>query len=166
MKRVIRRGLWESNSSSMHTVTIRGKWDGDVRHYNTDEVLEVTLDEYGWNGDPCDGFESKLAYALSMVLYTEYPGFNPYDEDFTIDYDVLEGLDGYQKLLKAVRNHCNYRIILIRKRHNDFYPYGYIDHQSVEGYSSLQDFLDDWNIDIERFLYDGNVVIHIDNDNH
>ena len=43
---------------------------------------------------------------------------------------------------------------------------GYIDHQSCEDYKSLRDYLDDWGIDLRRFIFDENVALHIDNDNH
>ena len=43
---------------------------------------------------------------------------------------------------------------------------GYIDHQSHEDYSCLQDFLDDYGVTIEEFIFSPNVILHTDNDNH
>ena len=164
MKRVIRYNVFESNSSSMHSVSIRG--NGDLNeHYHSDGVIKIKLDEYGWRGDPLYDFYDKLPYAMLMVLYTEYPGFKYYDNDFTIDQEELEKLSGYKTLLEAIRKHGDCEKIIIKKQ-NGFYPYGYIDHQSYEDYGSLADFLKNWNIDAERFLFDDNVVVYIDNDNH
>lgn len=164
MKRVIRSCVWESNSSSMHTVSIRGKWDKEVYH-DYGNVIEVSLDEYGWEGDPCDDFMGKLAYAMSMVLHTEYPGFSCWNDNFHVNQKTLEKLTGYRTLLNVIRKHQKCDAIIIKPKRNSYYPYGYIDHQSYEDYNSLQDFLDDWNVDAERFLYDYDVVVHIDNDN-
>jgi len=165
MKRVMRDNVWETNSSSMHTVTVRGKRNIN-NHYRINDIIEVYLDEYGWDGDPCDDFMSKLAYAMSMVLHTEYPSFNHYDEDFIVDQEILEELPGYQLLINAIREHGYCERIVIKRRDGAYYPYGYIDHQSFEDYSSLQDFLDDWHVDAETLLFDDNVTIWIDNDNH
>ena len=164
MKRVIRYGVFESNSSSMHSVSVRG--DEDLNeHYKPDVVITVKLDEYGWSGDPLCDFYDKLAYAMSMILHTEYPGFDYYDDDFVIDQEELEKLSGYKTLLEVIRKHGDCEKIVIKKR-NGYYPYGYIDHQSYENYASLADFLKDWNVDAERYLFDDDVVVYIDNDNH
>ena len=167
MKSVIRDNVWETNSSSVHTVSIRGnEWENHYQYLaGEDGNIHVKLGEYGWSGEPCDDFRSKLAYALSMLLHSEYPGFSYYDEDFVVDQGILEELNGYHILLEAIKNNFNIDGIVIDKISGAFYPYGYIDHQSCD-YLSLQDFFDDWNVDAERFLFDDNVVVHIDNDNH
>ena len=166
-KKVIRYNIWETNSSSMHTVTVRR--ERDINEYYrppSDGVITIQLDEYGWGGDPCDDFISKLKYAMSMVLHTEYPGYHDYNEDSVIDQNILENLDGYKLLLDAINKHMDCKSIIIKRNNNSYYPYGYIDHQSYENYNSLHDFLDDWSVDAERFLFDDGVVVWIDNDNH
>ena len=171
MKKVIRDGCFETNSSSMHSVTVRGKYE-----YNNDRVpmtidddgyIGVWTDEYGWYGDSCDTWYTKLGYAFCMVLITEYPDDVIYDNNAVVDQEVLEKLQGYQTLLAALKEHnSSCKGIYIYRDKGSFYPYGYIDHQSCEDYSSLQEFLDDWNVDAERYLFDDNVVVMIDNDNH
>ena len=169
MRRVMRWGCYETNSSSSHCVTVQGKENiddcGVDRYVGDDGYIHIELGEYGWSGDPCDTFISKLEYAMSMVLHTEYTDFNYYDDDFTVDQDRLEDLDGYQIILSAIRDHIYCEGIIIEKRKGAFYPYGYIDHQSHEYYKSLAEFLDDWNVSTDRFLFDDGVVIHILNDN-
>ena len=165
MKRVIRNGIWETNSSSMHTVTVRGKYNKPSFFYSGD-TISVWLGEYGWSGYPLDDFIEKLKYALSMVLHTEYPEFNHWKEEFVVDQDILEELNGYKLLVNAIREYNkDFKRIIIKRKDGAYYPYGYIDHQSCEDYHSLQEFLDDWNVDAERFLFDENVVVYIDNDN-
>ena len=165
--KVIRNSIWETNSSSSHTVTVRGKEMISEYVFGESDHLTVQLGEYGWNGDPCDDFMSKLEYAMCMVLMTEYPDFGYWDEhNFTVNQTVLESLDGYQLLLNAVRTQFPGCKEIVIKKKGGYYPYGYIDHQSYEGYSSLRDFLEDWNLTAERYLFDYGVVVHIDNDNH
>lgn len=165
MKRVIRRCAFETNSSSSHTVTVRGEWKSNPNSiYINSDVITIRIQEYGWDGDPCDDFTSKIAYAMCMILMTEYPDFNYYDENCEVDHDVLESLDGYKLLLDAINKHGSCKKIII-KRNGYYYPYGYIDHQSCENYNCLKDFLEDWNVDAERFLFDDDVVVWIDNDN-
>lgn len=163
--KVTRKNVFETNSSSMHTVTIRGKRNIN-RNYRIEDTIGVYLDEYGWDGDPCNDFMSKLAYAMAMVLNTEYPSFDSYDDDFVVDQEILEELPGYKTLIDAIREHGYCEKIVIKRRNGAYYPYGYIDHQSCEDYSSLRDFLDDWHVDAEQFLFDDNVTVWIDNDNH
>lgn len=165
--KVIRNSVWETNSSSMHTVSINGK-KGITKYafVGDSESLAVYLDEYGWSGPDCDDFISKLGYAMCMVLMTEYPDFHYWDEHgFTVNQTVLESLDGYQLLLNAVRTQFPDCKEIVIKKNGWYYPYGYIDHQSC-GYHSLKDFFEDWDLDVERYLFDYGVVVHIDNDNN
>ena len=156
--------MFETNSSSLHTISISGQ--RNLNEYcEIDGDINISLGQYGCSGDPCDDFYTKLSYALSLVLITEYPGFSFYEDDLIIDQSVLENLDGYNLLRTAINCHGNCDRIFIKRLDTHFYPYGYIDHQSYEDYSSFANFLDDWNIDAERFLFDDNVVIYIDNDN-
>jgi hypothetical protein len=168
MKKIIRESCFETNSSSCHSVAIKPKQELSYSQIavNDDKEIVVELDEYGWNGPRLIDFDDKLPYALAMVLNTEYPKFHRYEREFTIDQEELEKTNGYQMILSEIREHVDCDRIRIKKSRNSYYPYGYIDHQSTEGYNSLQDFLDDWGITIGRFLFDNNVCVIIDNDNH
>ena len=162
MKRVIRDNAFETNSSSMHTVTVRK--NRGLSTFRIGREIRVILREYGWHGAPCGDFYSKLAYAMCMILMVEYPNFEYWNEWFELDQDILEGLPGYQLLLKAIREKADCERIVI-DRNGTSYPYGYIDHQSYEDYKCLKDFFDDWEIDAERYLFDDGVEVLILNDN-
>jgi len=160
---VIRYDAFETNSSSQHTLVYR-KGKSVLRDYHINGVVEVWPDEYGWSGDDCNDFDSKLSYAIEMLLITEYPSFSYYDDDFTVDQEELESLDGYKLLLDAINEHGHCEKIIIKKKRGN-YPYGYIDHQSYEDYRSLRDFFVSNDTDAESFLFDDNLVMEIDNDN-
>lgn len=165
MKVNIRNSVFETNSSSVHTVSVRGNFSLDDVLINVPKNIVCYLDDYGWHGSPCNDFISKLEYAMSMVLNTEYPNFEYWNEDFVINEEILHNLEGYKILLNTINTYVKDCKIKIHRRDGAFYPYGYIDHQSCENYNCLQDFFDDWNITPERFLFDDNVVIYISNDN-
>lgn len=169
MKINIRNLVFETNSSSIHTVSIKGEFSPDNILINVPRnivCIVCYLDEYGWYGSPCNCFILKLEYAMSMVLHTEYPNFEYWNENFVIDEEILHNLEGYKMLLNTINTYVkNCNEIKICRRDGYFYPYGYIDHQSCENYNCLQDFFDDWDITPERFLFDDNVVVYISNDN-
>ena len=164
MKKEIRELVFETNSSSVHSLSIKGDYDGNVVGAFPDTV-ECLLGEYGWGYDRLYYVYNKLCYAMAMVLYTEYPDFRYCDQDFVIDENVLQELEGFKLIKKTVESKgCKELKVVIKE--NSCYKYGYIDHQSYEDYNNLKDFLDDWNITLDRFLFDDGVSVIIDNDNH
>ena len=62
--RIIRENVFESNSSSMHTVSVRGERDVRWTSINDNSVISVELDEYGWSGPTLYTFIEKLEYLL------------------------------------------------------------------------------------------------------
>jgi hypothetical protein len=92
--------------------------------------------------------------------------------------DELFETDGFKLINDAVADYCNCDGIWIDSNmkmdcyewdgttHIYFDHDGYIDHQSFEGYKSVQDFLDDYDLDITQFLFDDGVCVITDNDNH
>ena len=174
MKKVIRYGVFESNSSSMHTVSFRAKsyipkdkYSDEINQHiqEHDGYIATTLDEYGWNGPSLCDFWEKLKYALLIVLYTEYRGFEYYKDNFYIDQEELEKCKGYQDIVDVINYNFSWCKGIKIARLDGFYPYGYIDHQSYEDYSSLNNFVNDWYVDLEHFLFDDSVHVLIDNDN-
>lgn len=168
MKKVIREDVFDSNSSSNHSMVMQNQMDMHVPkayHYiQPDGYFHVTCGEFGWSGE-CTTFMDKLEYALTMVWETEVHGFNKWNVTYEEGIDALTHTDGFETINQLIRNeyHCNGLWV---HGLNGYYPFGYIDHQSTEGYHSLQDFLDDYGVTLERFLFDKNVWMNIDNDNH
>lgn len=77
----IRKGVFETNSSSSHSLVIAADYDGNAKakdldydvalysFYGDDEengILAVGFGEYGWDGDPLTSFRDKLAYLLTQ----------------------------------------------------------------------------------------------------
>ena len=179
MKFAIRKGVFETNSSSTHSVTIVGKNPGydhtltiqdlpDITELKVNEEYDKVISEFGefgWGPDCFNSIKLKLSYALTMVAETEAKHINSSNEYFeTVGFKMINDAI-------ADRYHCKGVLVSsdieIKKYGNESYIdiEGYIDHQSYEYYNSLKDFLDEYGIDIDTFLFDKNVVVFILNDN-
>jgi len=168
MKRQIRKGVFETNSSSMHSVTIsQGTLSPNRMEIHKGRYIKVGAGEFGWGLSKHRDQETKLEYLLMMVVETEHP--NNLEE-------FLE-CEGFKKLNEAISSYCgcdrivpvNFNFRTESYEHNgELRSYvthdGYIDHQSCE-YNNLDDFLSENNTDILDFVFNPNVVLVISNDN-
>lgn len=173
----IRSSVFETNSSSTHSVSISRKnnryFDASSLNLFIDEndnKVHVRFGEFGWEIESYNWPYDKLQYIVTMLVETE--GNN------ITDVNELFKTDGFKLINDAVANYCNCDGIWIDenmqlnsytwdgKMHYYIDHNGYIDHQSCEDYKSVQDFLDDYGLDVTQFIFDNGVVVHTDNDNH
>ena len=169
MKRQIRRNVFETNSSSVHSISICK--NGTIQPSNlmvNEETnkIGVRFGEFGWGYDELDYQSEKLSYLLTMVAVTEGRNLERV-EDF---YE----LDGFIKLNEEISQYCNCDGIEVSdkmeidewngKHYLDID--GYIDHQSSEDYNSLKDFLESNRTNIIDYVFNNGVSMIIDNDNH
>lgn len=189
MKKQIRNEVFETNSSSCHALSINRE---NENTYNTsiieygiqeDNKVHIRFGEFGWGYDEYIDSWNKLKYALTMVMVTESAKVTCVD-DF---YDT-EGFRAINDLISSMC-HCDGIVIDSEIKMNFYYDTkwdeetnrwvedknvkrfylnhdGYIDHQSCESYGSLQDFLDDYSITLEDFIFNPGITLIIDNDNH
>lgn len=173
MKRVERQNIFETNSSSNHALLIRKNSDlfYDDFDLGDDGFVHTEFGEFGWGIETIYDQPEKLSYAVTMVAETEKflteAEFYATDGMKAIDTLFREKIPGCQGVIVdkahfAVKSYKDWKGV----EHKYMTHSGYIDHQSTEGYHSLQDFLDDWGISLERFIFDENVGLLIDNDNH
>ncbi len=172
MKRVKRAGVFETNSSSMHSVSVRKSnpyFDYDLEVDDYDDYVHSRFGEYGWEIESYWEPYEKLSYALTMVAETEqYKS----EEEF---YKTK----GFQDINNLIKEKCNCEGVIIDCPGFELHTYdwlgelrtymdhnGYIDHQSTEDYKSLEDFLNDWDVSLEEFIFNTEVILHTDNDNH
>jgi len=172
MKRLTRNTAFESNSSSSHSLLIRKPGVmcyNDIEAEPYDNLVHIEFGEFEWGIDTYYSAMTKLSYAVTMVAETE----KCLSED---EFYQTDGMKAINELIQE-KCHCNGVVIDYPNFQIGSYTWdgktiyymshnGYIDHQSCECYDSLQDFLDDWNITLERFIFDDNVGLLIDNDNH
>lgn len=153
MKRQIRRGVFETNSSSCHSVSFEpetneeSQYDMDLE-INDEDLVEVKLGEFGWGYDEYTDSKTKLSYITTMAKC----GFNEKSDIEKINTVVADVMD------------CDGILILEPK--NSWGDAWYIDHQSV--YDNIDDFLDmkAGGASLDEFIFNPKYKLIIDNDNH
>lgn len=153
--KTIRKDVFETNSSSTHSVSISSQSDyfNNLVPWEFDNKVHCSCGEFGWEVESYSDPMSKLSYALTMVAETE--GI----EDF-------EDTEGFNLINDVIAQECHCRGVAVELSSDNFYPYGYIDHQSYESYRSLEDFLNDYGVDLREFIFNPGIILHTDNDNH
>ena len=148
MKRKIRKNVFETNSSSSHSLTIDKEGVTEYLHVDTSSnLVVVNLDEFGWGYDTYNDPETKLSYLLTLLK--EYTVASCPDEL----YETRE----FKEINDIVSERCECDGITI----HDFD--GYVDHQSVDTIDAL---MKENDCTIEEFIFDPGITLVIDNDNH
>ncbi len=158
MKKVIRHSVFETNSSSVHSVTLKGLKDIENLECLASPI-RIVPGEYGWSGPDVSGTLEKIAYLAAMILDYKYN----WDEKNQKSYSdkerlaMLEYDPDWIRIQAAVRDRLDKEVEIVIPEGHNFY----VDHQSC---MSLEDFLG--NRSLEDFLFDPSVVVELDNDNH
>ncbi len=169
MKKQIRTKVFETNSSSVHSITIRvGSLQPSTLEVNWNNKVEVEFGEFGWEICDYNSQYSKLQYILTMCAIKEGRNIDSV-EDF---YNT----SGFLAINEAVAEHCKCDGIEIVSKmwiekwsdgENTLGIDGYIDHQSTEDYTSVEDFLSqNGGLTVEEFIFNNGVFVSTDNDNH
>lgn len=150
MNAKIRRGMFETNSSSTHSITLSsGQIVHDKLHVNDANVCTIYTGEFGWEIKSYFDAATKASYALTYAM--------------SASGDMRSHL--LDMLREAIQMEYGYDIKVefdINPNDNDWGTNGYIDHQSLDVcgdvYNSVRD--------LHRFIFDRNSVLYTDNDNH
>ena len=159
MKKKIRYGVWESNSSSTHSVSFSKikLTNFAAPTPNEDGYLYVDFGNFGWEYRRYRDPYVKLQYLLTMVAML----YETSEEEF---YE----LDDFKMIENAIKNKIQ-GCEGIRMNNGAFGTYGidgYIDHQSCGGFSCIWDFLTYYEVSLEDFIFNSDIVLITDNDNH
>lgn len=68
--KIVRNGVFETNSSSCHSLILNGKMDGHKSSIYGD-VLTIELEDYGWETVTYDGVLEKLNYIASSMVSSD-----------------------------------------------------------------------------------------------
>lgn len=140
-----RRNVFETNSSSMHSLSIASGVDKSDDSLEKNGVIFVELGQYGWGYDELNTTDEKLRYVLTHIHYG------------VIDESALDTVKD------LVKSKTGSDIEIINYDENNFW----IDHQSTD---MLDDFYYDSGLSyrdfIEQVIFNPNYVIIIDNDNN
>lgn len=140
----IRHGVFETNSSSCHSISISNSGNYDSISPDKDGVIHVYAGEFGWAQDTFSDPISKLSYLLIYIR-----DWVDSQEDKT---------EFMNKLLQVVKDqtHCD-RIEFPTDS-------GYIDHQSVE--CNDLHYMFEHAQTLKDFVFGRDSYIETDNDNH
>lgn len=144
MTTLVRHGVFETNSSSCHSISIKETCDKYETLYPDDEgVFTFTGGEYGWGYETYYDADSKANYVATMC--SEFGELSEENDDHTLR-DLLESV---------ITEHTG-----ITKFAYDLKD-AYIDHQSVnrDMYSWSRE-------DMKNFIFNPRSELDIDNDNH
>lgn len=162
MKRQTRKLVFETNSSSTHSITVCKTGEYDTLNYrDLDNNVVSEFGEFGWGYEEYTDAETKLSYLLTMIIET-----NSYCKSVEEFYD----LDDFKEVEYAVKNITGANGLIIESNikpssynaewnNHD----GYVDHQSVE---DIHDLMNYYGCSIEEFIFDTGITLVIDNDNH
>ena len=169
MKISIRRGVFETNSSSMHSLTWRkgGSLKPSVLTINENNRVTVHPDEFGWGIERYDDQYTKLAYLVMQAVETCREDIKS-EEDLAKTPDII-------RINDEIAKYCNCDGIELREFKFEVHSYesngkpvyyteheGYIDHQSVEGVNSC---ISETNNSIIEYIFDDSHELLIANDN-
>jgi len=141
--RKIRQGVFETNSSSTHSISVHNYGDYDSIAPDEDGIVYVRGEDFGWDQETFTDPESKLSYLMIYV------------RDWVNDVLLQNMYD--QILTDVVCAHTHATGI-----HMDA-DSGYIDHQSVEN-GQLHYLFRDPQL-IKDFVFNRASYVETDNDN-
>jgi hypothetical protein len=157
----IRRLVFETNSSSTHSIVISaGDYVPDKLSV-VDGVCEIRTGEFGWGIDYFTDAATKAAYCLTY-LKEEVPDVAR--EEMFIR--VLRKATGAAEI-RFVPEFSDEeaaieKLIPYRERRGLYHQWGHIDHQSLENATGAEPFQSDELL--ERFIFHPKSILIIDND--
>lgn len=156
MKLTIRKGMFETNSSSMHSIIITKNNDSyDEKKFKVYKgILRFFEDELEFSREPfqfLNTWHGKVAYAIASYC-------QEYEKDSEEAKEFISELEAIIK--KYVKDFDH---IELPDPEDTWYPYGYVDHQSA---GLLQKFLSEENVTLEDFIFTPKYIVIIDGDEY
>ena len=149
MIKLIRKNVFETNSSSTHSISVgHGDTYDSITPYE-DGIIYLEPEEFGWEQETYTATYTKLTYAYI------------YARDWTGD----KSPQFMEVLKKVVCEHTGATDIKMNSSTSFGYTNtGYIDHQSVEDGNYHYLFEDEQTL--KQFIFDPTSVLETDNDSH
>ena len=152
----IRKGTFETNSSSTHSIVISDKDRGYSYDLPVDEngILTLTFDEFGWGPDVLNTPYEKLTYLLTQMAndILNEEEFHHFELGLTTLTESKE----IESLLDMLKDSCENIKDFEWESCCGYYPFGYIDHQSCGTANEEEP---------EELIFNNKILILIDNDN-
>lgn len=153
----IRNSVFETNSSSTHSVSIAEGTDADLTDTikpNENGEIVLTTDEYGWEVAAYSHVIDRLSYATTYAMQTA----RSYEETGIV-YNFNH--PNILLLIDTVKEHTGATSVKIAKEAG-YREYGYIDHQSEKRAAEI--FKNKKKL--EHFLFNPESEFSTNNDNY
>lgn len=186
MRKLVRTGVFETNSSSSHSLTLSESGTFDSITPDDDGVIRIKPGDFGWAIQDFHDPKDKLSYVMIYIRdwmdryarrqlqndkkALEGPDGPKLSESTAVRLyglrDVMTPvqLDACEKLRTLVLEHTGATDIVFVNDDDRCFEGGYIDHQSVEG-EDLQYLFDDM-AKMKDFIFGRGSYLTTDNDNH
>lgn len=157
----LRKGTFETNSSSTHSISYNPNkgLEPSTLKIAEDGYIHTWLEGYGWEWKTYCSQEDRLSYLVTMLSAMQGDSIWCIN-DAEIKRCIQELMESaeFQNLSKEISEYTGARGIVV-----DFSE-GYVDHRSVK-HSSIDKFLEHWDMsNILEFVF-GDTIIHTGNDN-
>lgn len=151
----IRRGVFETNSSSTHAINIYC-----ANQYNVPKSFNVRPGEFGWENETYYYPEDKVSYLYTLILKkcVSYV-YNEVTESYENRYDY-EKLNSYQKRIKDALKDAGVEEVSFTDYADS--SYYYVDHSENITEDDIDNILDNW---FDDFVFNPDSVIITGNDN-
>ena len=148
MKRTIREEVFESNSSSVHSLYIKGKL-GKNKLKMKDGYVITDFGEFGTDEHIYMSQNDKLSYLITELYYINHWEYDSIEDMYQFKY-IEEAIMDYDDSVIGIK-------ILKKKEPN-------IDHQSQPEYGD-SNFVNYWDkASIQNFIFNNNIGIKTDCD--
>ncbi len=139
MKRQIRESMWESASSSIHSLVINPKYLCPNKLKMKDGYVITDFGSFGTEKRLYKTQNAKLSYLMTEVYYINHYSTEGIEDTYQFRH-IEEAIMNYDKSVKGIK--------LVKKKE------AYIDHQSIPEYGD-SNFVNYWDKDsILGFLFD------------
>jgi len=165
----IRKNIFETNSSSSHSISLSEDANLSCRLPESNGVIEIECREFGWEEVTYNDAETKLSYLITYIFSSIDAGEKA-DKLKKEKADIEEWIklipdikrNYLEKLSALIRDHTGSELVVVPVYY-DFYPFGYIDHQSI---GEAYDILCAGDDVIVNFIFNPGSRLNTDNDNH
>ena len=191
MQTIIRKSVFETNSSSCHSLCIKKGDSANIAipndvHFDKDSVLTFELGCYGFGSYNLPNFNKKFSYLMTYLLmymsnanavkdlelvFTAIHDVIPFTKAMLFSEKLEDNMSENQKLTVASFDEITNKIqihldnLKIIEQNFESYDY-YIDHESIGLLSPiLADLRNNDSSSLKRLLFVNESYIHIDDDN-
>ena len=156
-----RHGVFETNSSSTHSLTLSPTMDDMVEspvldHESAMGFVTICSGEYGWAYETFSSFHEKASYLYTDAMIGE-------DDSVDQNNEYYRNTNLKLKMIAdSIKEYTGLGVVFTKEEGSSYYPFGYIDHQSHGVCSQV------WEEGVDgvtRFLFSMNSSFETDNDN-